>query len=506
VTVRESVATALARFGVRDAFGLVGSGNLELANALVTNGVSYHGLNHEASVVAAATGYARVSGSVGVATVHQGPGFTNTLTALTEAVRARTPLLLLAAESVAGNQSLDQVAVTESLGAVGMRLEDPADVTSAFARARDERRAVVLNLPLDVQRAQAPQEAPPLPPEPPALPGPSTDDLARLHEAVSGAERPVILAGRGALHAGEPLARLADSWGAMLATTAAAHGLFAGHPRALGISGGFALPYARRFLGATDVVLVFGASLNRWTTDGGQLFREARLVQVDLERPAEGVPLWVQADALATAEALELHGRGWNGALPSPDRAAFRDESTPERIDPRTLMVELDELLPADRGIVLDGGQFEGWPALYLTVRSPDQFVPSQAFQSIGLGLGTAIGACLAWRDRLTVAVIGDGGGRMSLTELEVAVRLKLPLLIVVMNDASYNAEVHDFGPLGVDVGLARLPDLDFAAVAQSLGAPGATVRAAGDLQGFTNPDGPLLLDCKINPDVRGSW
>ena len=86
-----------------------------------------------------ADGYARVSGSVGVATVHQGPGFTNTLTALTEAVRSRTPLLLLAAETAHGNQALDQVTVAESVGAVGMRLRGPADATAAFARARNER-------------------------------------------------------------------------------------------------------------------------------------------------------------------------------------------------------------------------------------------------------------------------------------------------------------------------------------------------------------------------------
>jgi thiamine pyrophosphate-dependent acetolactate synthase large subunit-like protein len=316
------------------------------------------------------------------------------------------------------------------------------------------------------------------------------------------------------LHAGLPLARLADSWGSLLATTAAAHGLFAGNPRSIGISGGFATPSAKRFLERADVILVAGASLNQWTTEGGELFSQARVVQIDLVRAAEGVTTWVQADVLGVVEALQITGDGWNGELPGPltypRRDAFDDQSTQAHIDPRALMIAFDELLPRERAIVLDGGQFEGWPAMYLTVSSPDQFVTSQSFQSVGLGLATAIGASVARPDRVTVAVIGDGGARMSLTELEAAVRLSLPLLVLVMNDAAYGAEVHDFAPLGVDVELARFPDLDFAAIAQGLGAHGATVRSVADLRRLepwlSNPEGPVLIDCKIKHNVVGGW
>ena len=173
-------------------------------------------------------------------------------------------------------------------------------------------------------------------------------------------------------------------------------------------------------------------------------------------------------------------------------------------------MVALDDLLPPDRAVAIDSGHFMGWPAMYLSVAAPDAFVMAQAFQSVGLGLATAIGASVARPERITLAVIGDGGARMSLMELDTAVRLGLPLLVSVVNDAGYGAEVHDFEPLGVDVGLARFPDVDFAAVAHGLGAQGATVRRLEDLEPVAEwaaaPCGPLLLDCKVNPEVAADW
>jgi thiamine pyrophosphate-dependent acetolactate synthase large subunit-like protein len=503
VTVREAVADALARLGVRDVFGLVGSGNLELANGLVERGVAYHGVNHEASAVAAADGYARVSGAVGVATVHQGPGFTNTLTALIEAARSRTPLLLLAAETTYGNQALDQVAVAESSGAIGLRLAEPADAVTAFGLARNERRTVVLNLPVDVQRREAePVEA--VLPQPPEPLLPSEADVARLNAELAAAARPVLLAGRGALHAGEALARLADSSGALLATTAAAHGLFYGHTRSLGLAGGFASPLAQRLFGEADLVLAFGASLNRWTTHDEKLFPQARVVRIDVEAGD------VRADARATAERLDVHGNGFGHAL--PELAAYRrrdeidDRSTADTIDPRTLMAVLDDLLPEERCISIDSGHFMGWPAMYLTIRRPDQFVLAQGFQSVGLGLATAIGASVARRDRITIAVLGDGGARMSLPELDTAVRLGLPLLVVIVNDAGYGAEVHDFAPLGVDVDLARLEDVDLAMVAHGVRASGATIRSVEDIAYAWDTCWPLVLDCKVTSDVAADW
>src|SRR3712207_8992827 len=136
------------------------------------------------------------------------------------------------------------------------------------------------------------------------------------------------------------------------------------------------------------------------------------------------------------------------------------------------------DLLPPERTVAIDSGHFMGYPAMYLDVPDQHGFVFAQAFQSIGLGLANAIGAAVARPDRTCVAAVGDGGALMALGELETAARYKLPMVVVIYNDAAYGAEVHHFGPMGHPVELARFPDTDFAALARAAGAEGITVRS----------------------------
>jgi thiamine pyrophosphate-dependent acetolactate synthase large subunit-like protein len=147
---------------------------------------------------------------------------------------------------------------------------------------------------------------------------------------------------------------------------------------------------------------------------------------------------------------------------------------------------------------------------MYLAVPDQQGFVFSQAFQSVGLGLASGIGAAVARPDRLCVAAIGDGGALMALGELETAARYRLPMVVVIYNDAAYGAEVHHFGPLGHPVHLTQFPDTDFAALARAAGAEGITVRDSGELSPIKawleRRDGPLVIDAKVNPDVRAEW
>jgi thiamine pyrophosphate-dependent acetolactate synthase large subunit-like protein len=168
----------------------------------------------------------------------------------------------------------------------------------------------------------------------------------------------------------EALERLAEPVGALLATTAPANSLFGGSPRSVGIAGGFASPLATRPLGEADLVLAFGASLNYWTTREGQMFGSARIVQVDVDPAAisrQGPVALGAADAAALAEELEGRGLRREGYAASlPELAAYRrrdeidDRSTAELIDPRTLTVLLDDLLPEDRTVAIDSGHFMG--------------------------------------------------------------------------------------------------------------------------------------------------
>jgi thiamine pyrophosphate-dependent acetolactate synthase large subunit-like protein len=533
VLVAEAVGRALASLGVDAVFGLLGSGNLTVTNALRDSGVPFHAARHEGGAICMTDGYTRVSGRLAACSVHQGPGLTNTVTGLTEAAKSRTPLLVLAADTpsaaLRSNFRIDQAGLVEAVGAVAERVHGPdtamADVARAVRRARVERRAVVLMLPLDVQAAECdPSLPPPLPELAPPRPG-SIDALASL---LAKADRPALIAGRGAVlaGAGPAMRRLGELTGAVLATSAVANGLFAGDPYALGIAGGFSSPVAARLLAESDVVVAFGAALNQWTTRHGTLIAPgARVAQVDLDAEAIGahrpVEVGVVGDARETAEALiasRAHGTSSRRTAALADEIAagawqhdpYEDAAAPGRLDPRTLTLALDAMLPIERTVVVDSGHFMGWPSMYLRVPDAAGFVFPQAFQCVGLGLGNAIGAALARPDRLTVAALGDGGALMALPEFETLGRLAPNLLVLIYDDAAYGAEVHHFRPQGQAVDLAQFPDTDFPALAEAAGCRGLEARSVDDLEGvrewLDNADRPLVLDARVDPDICADW
>jgi thiamine pyrophosphate-dependent acetolactate synthase large subunit-like protein len=539
MNVAEAVGTALVDLGVTVAFGLIGSGNFTVTNAMVGRGARFVAARHECAAVSMADAYARVSGRVGVATVHQGPGLTNATTALTEAAKARTPLIVVAADTSAGavrsTFRIDQAGLAAAVGAMHERAHSPEsaldDLARAWEHAAVERRAVLFSLPLDVQAAEAPG-APVTVPDRPVVRAPAPEEVRRVADVLEKARAPLILAGRGAVlaGAGSALEALGARTGALLATSANGHGLFAGNAWNLGISGGFAPATAARLLREADVVLAVGASLNMWTTRHGELIRpEARVAQIDVDRDAIGAhrpaDLALIADVRLAAEALtaELDRRGHaeQGSRREDIAVAIAagrwrnihhdDRSTSDRIDPRTFSKALDVILPAERLVAVDSGHFMGWPPMYLSVPDAAGFVFTQSFQSIGLGLSSAVGAAIARPDRLAVACLGDGGALMAAGEFETLVRLRLPMLVVVYNDAAYGAEVHHFGPQGHDTDLVRFPDPDLAGLAQGLGAGAATVRSLEDLGALEKwlerrDERPFVLDVKVVPDVVAEW
>ena len=537
VTVAEAVGTALARAeGVSTVFGVVGSGNFLLTNALTANGARFIAARHEGGAAVMADAYARVSGELGVLSVHQGPGFTNAITGITEAAKSRTPLLILAAEATAptSNFYIDQLAIAAAVGAIPDRILSAttarADLTRAHRTALRERRTVLLSLPLDVQAQRVPRFSLPARPTTPRL-GSSPEAVAALADALAGAERPVFLAGRGARGAKRELQSLAYRAGALLATSAVARGLFRGHPYSLDVSGGFATPVAAELIRDADLIVAWGCSLTMWTTRHGTLISDsAKVIQVDSNPAALGVQhridIGVPSDVAAAASAVldELDRRGQRSSgYRTPDLAKrlaaegrWRDvpyEPVREegRIDPRTLSIVLDDLLPAQRTIATDSGNFMGYPAMFLDVPDENGFVFTQAFQSVGLGLSTAIGAAIARPDRLTVAALGDGGALMGIGELETAVRLGIrDLLVVVYDDEAYGAEVHHFGPDGYPLGSVQFPPADIAAIARGFGCQAATVCEPADLEAvrtwLAGPrDRPMLVHAKVTR-TRPSW
>ncbi|MFI7336322.1 thiamine pyrophosphate-binding protein [Streptomyces sp. NPDC050085] len=540
MNVAEAVGRTLVAAGVDQVFGVVGSGNFHVTNAMVAAGARFVATRHEGGAATMADAYARVRGGVAAVSVHQGCGLTNAMTGIGEAAKSRTPLVVLAAEASQprSNFAVDQGALAHAVGARSARVTSAADAitqaSDAVRLAVHERCTVVLNLPLDVQVQEVPDAERELaavaPPSPRPAVTPADDEIAALAGILASAERPVLVAGRGARGPGcrAAVEALAERCGALLATSAVARGLFHGNPWSLDVSGGFASPLAAELIEGADVVVGLGCSLTMWTTRHGRLIADdATLVQVDDDPAALGVNrpvhLGVTGDVLLTA-------RRTLGALGDDERRGYRtpgvraaltdrlrwrdipyeDEGTRDRIDPRTLSIALDDLLPAERVIGIDSGNFMGHPTMYLSVPDEQGLCFTQAFQSIGLGLATTIGAALARPDRLAVAALGDGGALMSAVELDTVRRLALPMVVVVYNDDAYGAEVHHFGPDGFPLGTVEFPPTDIAAVARGYGFEAVTVRTPADLKAVRDwlvgpRTAPLLVDAKVVRE-HGSW
>jgi thiamine pyrophosphate-dependent acetolactate synthase large subunit-like protein len=540
-TVADVVGGVLADLGAGHCFGVVGSGNFVMTNALRRGGVPFTAARHEGGAASMADAYTRMSGRVGVLSLHQGCGLTNAMTGIGEAAKSRTPMIVLAADSPAAalrsNFRVDQEALARSVGAVSERVFSAqsavADVTRAFRTAVARRRTVVLNVAIDVAAAPATATGPVAAGAPLSPVRPGAEAVAQLAEALRGARKPVFVAGRGARHAGPPIATLAQACGALVATSAVANGLFAEDEFSLGISGGFSSPTGAELIAGADLVVGWGCALNMWTMRHGRLIGPgARVVQVDDDIDAIGahrpVDLGVLGDCAATArDVLAELGRagarqvsGYRTAEVAARIARtgrwrdvpVDDSSTGERVDPRALTIALDEILPAQRIVSIDSGNFMGYPATHLSVPDENGFCFTQAFQSIGLGLGTAIGAAFARPDRLPVLGTGDGGFLMAIAELETAVRCAIPLVVIVYNDSAYGAEVHHF--TAADHGTVTFPETDIAAMAEGFGATGVTVGSVADLAPVrewveqyrrTGRARPLVLDAKITSD-GGAW
>lgn len=539
-TVSAHVALTLAQH-IDAVFGVMGNGNAYFLDALETRtDAVFTAVRHEQGAVVAADAHFRASGRIAAGTSTYGAGFTNTLTALAEAVQAHVPLVLVVGdEPTSGPRpwDVDQIALASAVGArtytVG-RADAAATTVIAIEHALTYRVPVVLAIPYDV----AALEAGPVPAAPePRIPAPlaprgafAEGMLDEIAAALRGAARPFLLAGRGAWLAGasDALGELAARTGALTASSALGRGVFPETAYDLGVTGGFGAEGAMELVGSADVAVVFGASLNQFTMRFGELFAPGtRVFQIDTA-PAATHPHvggFVRADARLAAEALLTRLRAedapshtaagpWRESVDVTAARAYEtgDELAPDgRLDPRSAATRIGELLPDDRVVVSDGGHFIGWANMYWPVAAPDRMMMvGTAFQSIGQGWPSVVGAALARRDSTIVLTSGDGGGLMAIADLESAVRAAGGRgMAVIWNDAAYGAEVNLYGLKGLAEGPMRIPEVDFAAFGAAVGAEGVVVRTLGDLERLRTwaAEAPadrrfLLLDLRISGDV----
>jgi thiamine pyrophosphate-dependent acetolactate synthase large subunit-like protein len=531
--VHSVIAHTLRALGGDTLFGVMGDANMLYVTDFIRDcGGRYVGAVHESGATSMADGFARMRGELGLVTVTHGPGLTNTVTALTESAKARTPLLMVTGDIPSSGdprQDVDVAAVVLPTGAAYRRVRRPTAVADelslAIRHAYAEQRPVVVNVPADFLHVDVPFDAPVDRRAPISATEPTAAAIDEAVRVAVESERCVVLAGRGAVMAGarDALVALADRLGAVLATSLLAKNYFDSEPFDLGILGTFSSSVVLSAVGEADCILSFGSSLNEYTTADGSIVAGKRLVQCDVDPRAIGrtepADVALVGDARLTAQAMvaRLDGREPSASYRTEKLLAqlqrhtpydnFTDRTAAGTVDVRRAVLMVDEGLSRDRLVVTDAGRFCIAPWRYLQVRDPRVFAHAANFGSIGLGLATAIGAAIARPDLLPVAVAGDGGLMMHLAEFTTAVRERIPLILVVLNDGCYGSEWDKLLGFGVDprYSLVQWPEL--APIAEAFGGRGVAVRSPEDFQeAFRLAEGlsgPLLIDVKIDPAVR---
>lgn len=339
----------------------------------------------------------------------------------------------------------------------------------------------------------------------------------------------MILGGRGVLlaQAEEPLREVGNRLGALFMTSVMAVNAF-NSPWDLGIAGGFTRSHRLEIARQADLVLVVGASQNIFQTRYGTLFpQDTRIIRIDNE-PDAGNPAaaeYIRADIQPFIEGLLERlphiTPTWRDNVPEVSGPNFRsshpnenpDEFGPDgRLNPRAVVAVLDQILPTERSVVMDGGHFMGWAPMYLSVPDPHAMVlVGTAFQSIGMGFGSAAGVSVARPERTTVLVTGDGGGLMGLADFETFLRVTRKGVVVVLNDSAYGAELHQYAAKGLHDQAMLIDEVDFSAVGRALGADGTRAQKLSDLAQLeewlaTHQEGVFVLDVAISQKEVADW
>ena len=543
VPVYEALAADIKRRGIDAVFGLMSDDTALFVTSLDSMGVRFYGARHENNAISMAEGYAAATGKVGVAIIGRGPATANAMHGAVYAQRTGSKVLMIFgyrsithrapeglgpdpkafnAESVLQAAGLPTFVATDSVTAC-------MTLATALASIQHGGCAALL-LPMNVQfglvDAADPSAAPALvqasaPPRQRAR-LPAVQAAAAL---LDSSRKPLFVVGLGGHRSGARAAieRLAEKVGAVVATSLKAKDMFRGYPYNLGILGSFSHSAGRRLIDEADCIVVVGAGLNQRTTSyGTSLPLNVPLVQVDVSRANIG--RWFHADVALVADAGDAAEQLWGAVSdkPAADRlfhtvetrsrladfdisSDFQPAHTPRTLDPRSVAVEIDRMLPPNRNAVYDAGNFlQVLP--YVSLLGPDHLKNSHDFASIGMGFGTALGFAVGTPERTTALFLGDGSFLMTMSELETAVREDIPLVIVLMNDCAYGAELHYLKMRNMPVAKSVFLDIDFAPIAAAFGFQVATVRTMDELRALApilrKPEGPIFLDCKINAAV----
>lgn len=519
--VGDLLAAMLAEAGVRVVFGVPGGQTRPLYDGIEVRRprIDHILMRDERNAACAADAYARVSGTLGVCDATVGPGATNLVSGLAEALNSSVAVLAVVADiprawedrRAYGNasQGYNQAASLAPVVKRVVRLDDPAGAAAAIAGAirtatTGRPGPVALEIPDDIFSG-------PLPPQAvPAVSGhwpaerPAADDaaVAAAAQLLRAARRPSLLAGSGAVVSGawRAVAALADALDAPVLTSITGKGIVADeHPLAGGVAGVFGTTGANELLGAADAILSVGCKLGQLTTFSWRFPRpEQALVQLDIDpaeigrvaQPAVGLV----GDARAVLEQLLAAVEPcagddeWGRAAVEASRASWRRHNVamtaePGAADPRAVLEALNAVMPPEDVLVCDASLASGWGAAYFQVAEPGRrFIAPRGLAGIGWGGGAAIGAQAALGDAGRAwCLVGDGAWGYALQEVETAVRRGLPVVYVVLNN-SLLAWIHHGRVASGKTLSSAFGDADYAMAARAFGAHGRRVGAGDDL------------------------
>lgn len=528
------LAQAFKDEGVKATFGMIGDGNMMWLSEMHRLGIRVHEVRHEGAGLGMADGWARVTGEPGIATTTCGPGVTQLASSLVVASRARSPLVAFCGEHPTTDpdylQKFDTAAFASACEAGFVRMNRPEEadeaVRKAFRLARSESKPVILSVPLDLQEHDFDDDDAYKPSTAlitRSVPYPDLRALEQAADLIAASRKPVIVVGRGGkkAEAGPAVLKLGERIGALIATSLLAKTYLNEDPYHIGISGNYASRTAIRLLQESDCVIAVGAGMNRFTTEHGYLYADAKFIHIDLrpdivtggERLAD---CYIVADAKVAVETLDnmLAQRGFRQAgNRTPETAArLKDHLVdrmeipldPDTVDPRIACEVMDEMLPGHIGIVSGSGMIANMSNMTMLRQRPVAMA-SHFFGCIGQMFPVSMGAIAATGIPM-VLVNGDASTMMHIGEFETAVRYRMPLCIVVMNNEILGPEYYNLEQKGLDPmpGFVSTPDIGH--VARGMGGRGHLVttvdRFRAALKDFVDAPGPMIIDLRVSRTV----
>lgn len=543
----EYLVEALADAGVTHIFGVIGGAVVPLFTATVGRRAQIVMTKHEAGAAFMADGYARASGGLGACAATSGPGATNLITGVAAAYADSVPIVVLTGQvatksfgkgafqesSTEGIDIVDVFKRVTRYSTLAFRADRLPDIWHKALRTALGGRPgpVHLSLPADVQEQSLQRPARIT----------STVHRARNYDRTAikqtalhllRARRPAILAGHGAIlsDASDEIRAIAEMLEIPVATTPKGKGAFPeDHRLSLGPFGYSGSLLAQWYLleSGVDVLLAVGTSLNEWGTLGWdhRLQPTEALVQVDIDPYEIGknyrttVPVIGDAKSGLTELWYEIRRqqhryvpwpRGSRTLEPPPDRPRFLNaammDSNAVPIKPQRVMRDLQDALPRDTLVFVDGGANRSWAIHYWRSLYPRTFFCATGMASMGFGVAGAIGGKFAAPDRVVLSIVGDGGFLMNGMEVSTAVHHGKQVIWVVLNDAGYGMAYHALRLLNLPDVATRYPRVDCATVAEGLGAQAFRIRKPGEINreliGRILESGrPTVLDVEIDQD-----